>query len=31
MIYKINPVLIVVGRGLTNAENPKEEIKLYKY
>lgn len=25
------PTLIVVGRGLTNAENPKEEIKLYKY
>lgn len=25
------PSLIVVGRGLTNSKNPKEEIKLYKY
>ena len=25
------PSLIVVGRGLTEASNPEEEIKLYKY
>ena len=25
------PSLIVVGRGLTNATNPKKEIQLYKY
>lgn len=28
---KYKPNLIIVGRGLTNASNPKEEIKLYKY
>lgn len=28
---QVKPSLIVVGRGLTNATNPKEEIKLYKY
>lgn len=28
---KHKPSLIIVGRGLTNASNPKEEIKLYKY
>ena len=25
------PSLIVVGRGLTNAKDPKKEIQLYKY
>ena len=28
---KYKPNLIIVGRGLTNVSNPKEEIKLYKY
>ena len=28
---KYKPSLIVVGRGLTNSDNPKDEIKLYKY
>lgn len=28
---KYKPNLIIVGRGLTNSPNPKEEIKLYKY